>query len=166
VYATTTTALVRAPREDVYRALLDPGAVARWRVPDGMTAEVHEWEPREGGRFRVSLTYRGDLAGDQAGEPAGDQVGKTGAHTDTYAGHFARLVPGEQVVEVMAFESDDAALRTEMTMTTTLREVEGGTEVELLHEGVPDEVRPEDNETGSRMALAHLARWVEGRVAG
>jgi succinyl-diaminopimelate desuccinylase len=149
VYATTVTGLVRAPRTDVYRALVDPRAVARWRVPDGMTAEVREWEPREGGRFRVSLTY------------LGDEAGKSGGRTDTYAGHFARLVPDEQVVEVMAFESADEALRTEMTMTTTLRDVEGGTEVQLLHDGIPDTVRPDDNEAGARMALAHLAAYVE-----
>jgi uncharacterized protein YndB with AHSA1/START domain len=149
MYATTITGLVRAPRSAVYRALLDPDAVARWRVPDGMTAEVHEWQPREGGRFRVSLTY------------VGDETGKSGGRTDTYAGRFSRLVPDERVVEVLAFESDDPALRDEMTMTTTLREADGGTEVELVHEGVPEAVRPEDNVTGSRMALAKLAAYVE-----
>jgi uncharacterized protein YndB with AHSA1/START domain len=150
VYATTTRGLVRAPRAEVYAALLDPDAVQRWRVPDGMTAEVHEWEAREGGRFRVSLTYRGE------------EAGKSGAHTDTYAGHFARLVPDEQVVEVLAFETDDPQLGGEMTMTTTLRDSEGGTEVELVHDGVPDAVRREDNELGSRMALAKLTECVEG----
>jgi uncharacterized protein YndB with AHSA1/START domain len=154
VYATTTTGLVRAPRAQVYAALLDPAAVQRWRVPDGMTAEVHEWEPREGGRFRVSLTYDGDGAG------------KSGAHTDTYAGHFARLVQDEEVVEVLAFETLDADLAGDMTMTTRLRDADGGTEVELVHDGVPDAVDPEDNAAGSRMALANLTAYVESRPAG
>ena len=57
---------------------------------------------------------------------------------------------------------DDPDLREQMTMTTFLRDVEGGTEVELVHDGVPDAVRREDNETGSRMALAKLAAYVEG----
>ena len=149
MYATTTTGLVRAPRTKVYAALLDPDAVARWRVPDGMTAEVHEWDAREGGRFRVSLTYDGD------------EAGKSGAHTDTYGGHFVRLVEDEQVVEVLVFESDDPDLREEMTMTTTLREADGGTEVELVHEGIPDAIRSEDNQTGTRMALDKLAAYVE-----
>ena len=154
MYATTTTGLIRAPRSEVYAALLDPDAVQRWRVPDGMTAEVHEWEAREGGRFRVSLTYRGD------------EAGKSGAHTDTYAGRFARLVVDQQVVEVLAFETDDPDLAGEMTMTTTLRDGAGGTEVELVHDGVPDAVRPEDNEAGSRMAMAHLTEYVERGRAG
>jgi hypothetical protein len=70
-------------------------------------------------------------------------------------------VPDEQVVEVMSFESADEAFGGEMTMTTNLRDVEGGTEVELVHEGIPDAVRPEDNEAGTRMTLANLAAYVE-----
>jgi uncharacterized protein YndB with AHSA1/START domain len=40
---------IKAPRSAVYRALLDPRAVAAWRVPDWMTSQVHAFEPREGG---------------------------------------------------------------------------------------------------------------------
>ncbi|MEU8600261.1 SRPBCC family protein [Streptomyces parvulus] len=141
---------VRAPRPAVYRALLDPAAVAAWRVPDGMTAEVHAFEGREGGAFRVSLTYE---------EPSG--AGKSGARTDTYHGHFARLVPGERVVEVLEFESADPAFQGAMTMTTTLTDADGGTRVEVVHEGLPDAVPAADNEKGTRMALAKLAALVE-----
>ena len=151
MYDQRTTGLVRGSRADVYAALLDPAAVASWRVPDDMTAHVHEWEPVEGGRFRVSLTYRAE-----------GHAGKTDGATDTYSGRFTRLVPDEQVVERLAFDTPDPALRGEMTMTFTLRDVEGGTEVELVHEGVPDAVPPEDNATGTRMSLAKLAAYVEG----
>ena len=143
--------LVGAPRSAVYAALLDPRAIEAWRVPDDMTAHVEELDPVEGGRFRVSLTYR---------DP--ERAGKSGGGTDTYAGRFARLVPDEQVVEVIEFETPDAELTGEMTMTWTLREVEDGTEVELLHEGLPDAVSPEDNATGTRMSLTKLAAHVEG----
>src|ERR1044072_9094474 len=57
MYSTRVLHHIAAPRAAVYRALLDPKAVARWRVPDGMTSEVHLFEAHEGGRFRVSLTY-------------------------------------------------------------------------------------------------------------
>jgi uncharacterized protein YndB with AHSA1/START domain len=150
VYTQHATQLVRAPRSAVYAALLDPVAVASWRVPDDMTATILEWEPREGGRFRVSLTYRAE-----------GRTGKTDGATDTYAGTFTRLVPGEQVVEVLAFDTVDPALQDTMTMTWTLREGDGGTEVDLLHEGLPDVVPPEDNATGTRMSLAKLAAYVE-----
>ena len=151
MYSQTATQLIRAPRSAVYAALLDPRATETWRVPDDMTARVAEWEPMEGGRFRVSLTYRAE-----------ERTGKTEGATDTYAGEFTRLVPDEQVVERIEFETDDPDLAGAMTMTWTLSEVEGGTEVGLLHEGLPDAVPPEDNATGTRMSLTKLAAYVEG----
>ncbi|MFI7407348.1 SRPBCC domain-containing protein [Streptomyces sp. NPDC049627] len=150
MHSTRVSRHVNASRATVYRALLDADAVARWRVPDGMTARVHEFDGREGGAFRVSLTY--DL-------PTG--TGKSDPHTDTYHGHFVRLVPDEQVVEEVEFETDDPALRGTMTMTTTLTDTGDGTDVLVVHEGLPDAVPAQDNETGTRMALANLARLVE-----
>jgi uncharacterized protein YndB with AHSA1/START domain len=116
-----------------------------------MVARVAEWEPVEGGRFRVSLTYRAE-----------ERTGKTEGATDTYAGEFTTLVPDEQVIERIEFETDDPDLKGAMTMTWTLSEVEGGTQVDLLHEGLPDVVPPEDNATGTRMSLTKLAAYVEG----
>jgi uncharacterized protein YndB with AHSA1/START domain len=151
VYSTQVSWHVRAPRQAVYRALLDVDAIAAWRVPDGMSSHVHEFDPREGGSFRISLTY--DTPG---------HAGKSAAHTDTYHGRFLRLVPDEQVIEEFEFETDDPDLRSTMTMTTTLTDAGDGTDVLVRHEGVPDRVPAADNETGTRMALANLARLVEG----
>jgi hypothetical protein len=92
-----------------------------------VTAHVHEYDAREGGRFRISLTYS-----------AAEQQGKSTRHTDTYHGHFARLVPGELVVEVSEFET-------------------------IEHDGIPDALSPADNEAGTRMALANLQALVESR---
>jgi len=142
--------LIAAPRQRVYEALLDPDAVARWKVPAGMTCEVHDFEPREGGAIRISLTYEAE-----------DREGKTSGRTDTYRGRFERLVPGELVVEVDEFESDDPALRGEMTATIRLADADGGTELVAVHDGVPDAVRPEDNELGWQESLARLAALVE-----
>jgi uncharacterized protein YndB with AHSA1/START domain len=152
MYSTQISRHVNAPRADVYRALLDADAIARWRVPDGMSSLVHEFDAREGGSFRVSLTY-----------DAPTSTGKSAPNTDTYHGHFVTLVPDERVVEVFEFETDDPDLRGEMTMTTTLTDADGGTDVVIVHEGLPDSVPPADNETGQRMALDNLARLVEAR---
>ena len=141
---------VNAPRASVYRALLDAQAVAIWMVPTGMSSHVHAFDAREGGAFRISLTYT-----------APDRTGKTVANTDTYRGHFARLVPDERVVEVIEFETEDPALQGEMTATTTLTDAAGGTDVEILHEGVPAGISPADNELGTRMSLDNLAALVE-----
>jgi uncharacterized protein YndB with AHSA1/START domain len=143
---------INAPRSIVYRALLDPHAIAKWKVPNGMTCEVHAFDPREGGSFRISLTY-----------DAPTETGKTTAHTDTYRGRFVKLVPNQQVIEVDEFETTDPALRGEMTVTITLADVDGGTELLATHDGLPPGLSPADNETGWRMALAKLAALVEAR---
>jgi uncharacterized protein YndB with AHSA1/START domain len=148
---TRVTRHVAAPRAAVYRALLDRDAVQRWMVPDGMTSEVHRFEPREGGTFRISLTYDAPAA-----------TGKTAAQTDTHHGRFVRLVPDTEVVQVVEFESDDPALQGEMTITYSLTDAaDGGTEVVGVHEGLPAGVRPEDNELGWSISLGKLARLVE-----
>lgn len=152
MYTTRTSRHIGAPPAAVYRAFLDADAVERWRVPDGMSAHVHEFDARVGGAFRVTLTYE-----------ARDQAGKTGAHSDTYHGRFTALVPDEKVVEELEFETADPALGGTMTMTTTLSPSGTGTEVVMVHEGVPDVVPPADNETGTRMSLDKLAALVEAR---
>jgi uncharacterized protein YndB with AHSA1/START domain len=141
---------VNAPRANVYRALLDARAVATWMVPDGMTSHVHEFDAWEGGSFRISLTYDA---------PTG--TGKTSPHTDTYHGRFVKLVTNEQVVEVVEFETTDPALRGEMTITITLADEDGGTDVLAVHDGLPRGVPTADNEAGWREALAKLAALVE-----
>ena len=141
---------INAPRDVVYRALLDREAIAKWKVPNGMTCHVHEFEPREGGSIRVSLTYD---------EPSG--TGKTTSHTDTYHGRFERLVPNEQVVEIDEFETSDPALKGEMRITITLADADGGTKLVATHDRLPRGLSPTDNETGWRMALAKLAALVE-----
>lgn len=151
--ATTSTRIsrhVNAPRAKVYRALLDARAVATWMVPVGMTSHVHVFDAHEGGLLRVSLTYE---------EPTG--TGKTTAHTDTYHGHFVKLVPNEQVIEVMEFETSDAAMRGEMMVTFTLTDSGRGTDVLAVHDNLPPGLSPADNETGWQMALDKLAAFVE-----
>jgi uncharacterized protein YndB with AHSA1/START domain len=142
---------VNAPRAVVYRALLDARAVATWMVPTGMTSHVHAFDAREGGSFRISLTYD---------TPTG--TGKTTAHTDTYHGRFVKLVPDEQVIEAIEFETTNPALQGEMTITTTLTDADGGTDLDAVHEGLPPGVRAEDNEAGWRSSLEKLAALVEG----
>jgi uncharacterized protein YndB with AHSA1/START domain len=141
---------VNAPRANVYRALLDAHVVAMWMVPTGMTSHVHAFDAREGGSFRISLTYDA---------PTG--TGKTTAHTDTYHGRFVKLVKNEQVVEVVEFETTDPALRGEMTITFSLANADGGTDILAVHDGLPRGLPTADNEAGWRSSLAKLAALVE-----
>ena len=147
---TRVTRHIHAPRPRVYRALLDPDSVQQWMVPDRMTSCVHSFEAREGGTFRISLTY--DLP---------TMAGKTSARTDSFHGRFVRLVPDTEVVQAVEFETDDPAMQGEMTITYTLTDSGTGTDLVGLHENLPPGVPPADNELGWNMSLDKLARLVE-----
>jgi uncharacterized protein YndB with AHSA1/START domain len=123
---------VNATRAMVYRALMDARAVAIWIVPSGMTSHVHNFDAREGGEFRISLTYDA---------PTG--TGKTTAQTDTFHGRFVKPVENELVVEVIEFETTDPALRGEMTITYTLTDADAGTNLLGVHDGLRS-TRPSD----------------------
>ena len=70
-----------------------------------------------------------------------------------------KLVPNEQVVEVIEFETTDPALQGEMTIT--LADANGGTDVLAVHDGLLRELSTADNETGWRSSLTKLAALVE-----
>jgi uncharacterized protein YndB with AHSA1/START domain len=141
---------IAAPPSAVYRALLDAEAVQRWMVPDDMTSEIHEFDPRVGGRFRISLTYN---------DP--DAAGKTAANTDTFHGHFTRLEPDAEVAQVIEFESDDPSMQGTMTVTYYLSRNDEGTLVVGVHQDLPPGVDAEANELGWTMSMDKLAHLVE-----
>jgi uncharacterized protein YndB with AHSA1/START domain len=146
VGSTCITQHVNAPRASVYRALLDARAVATWMVPTGMTSQVHAFDPREGGAFRISLTYDAPTGTDR---------------TDTFHGWFVKLVPDEQIVEVVEFETADPAMRGEMTIAIALADADGGTQILAVHDRLPPGLSAADNELGWRTSLAKLAALVE-----
>jgi uncharacterized protein YndB with AHSA1/START domain len=152
VTTTRLTRRIRAPRAEVYRALLDAEAVQRWMVPDGMTSEVHAFDAREGGEFRITLTY--DVP---------TTAGKTSAQTDSFHGRFQRLVPDSEVEQVVEFDTDDPSMSGEMTITYRLEDVEGGTELTGVHENLPPGVSAADNELGWSISIGKLAALVEGK---
>ena len=119
-------------------------------VPDEMTSEVHSFDGSEGGTFRISLTY-----------DAPTTAGKTSSQTDTFHGRFVKLVANTGVVQVVEFESDDPAMSGEMTITYTLADADGGTDIVGVHENIPPGVAPADNELGFRMSLDKLAKLLE-----
>lgn len=142
--------VIRAPRAAVYRALIDPEALVRWRIPDGMTMRIDAFDGRVGEQYRISLVYE---------DPS--REGKSSERTDTYHGRFVELVPGEKVVEEDEFETEDPALQGPMRITFLLSDTDGGTELAATHEGVPSGVSLADNELGWRMSFNRLRALVE-----
>ena len=137
--------VLRAPPERVYRAFLEPAALARWLPPYGFTATVHHLEPTVGGTHRLSFT---NFA--------------TG-HTHAFGGTYLELVPGERLRYTDRF--DDPNLPGEMTVTVTFAKVLCGTEMSVVQEGIPAVIPPEMCYLGWQESLLQLARLVEPEIA-
>ncbi|MBY3513889.1 SRPBCC family protein [Rhizobium laguerreae] len=151
--STTVSRFIAAPRERIYGAFLDADAVATWLPPDTMKGIVHAFEGREGGAFSMSLVYPDDET---------SQPGKTSDKTDRFEGRFAKLVPDERIVWATVFDSEDEGFSGEMTVSTMLSPVDGGTDVTMVCDNIPSGIRLEDNEEGCRLKLDNLAAFVGG----
>jgi uncharacterized protein YndB with AHSA1/START domain len=136
----------------IYQAMTDPQAIVSWRPPKGMKGEMLAFDAREGGAYRMALIYE-----DQSIQ------GKSSSNVDVVEGRFQEFVPGKRMVEVVTFESDDPAFAGEMTITTTLTPIPGGTEVQIICENVPSGISAADHEAGLTSTLQNLATYTEGR---
>jgi uncharacterized protein YndB with AHSA1/START domain len=138
--------VLRAPPERVYRAFLDPDAVARWLPPHGFTGKVSRLEARVGGSHRMSYT---NFATGQS---------------HAFGGEYLELVPNERLRYTNRF--DDPNLPGLMTTTVTLATVSCGTELDVVQEGIPAAIPTEACYLGWQESLAHLAMLVEAEVPG
>jgi uncharacterized protein YndB with AHSA1/START domain len=149
---TRTSRVIRARPAELYAAFLDPTALVDWLPPAEMTGEIHEFDARVGGGYRMSLFYPPDERSLRAKTSDGEDMVKV---------RFVELTPPRRIVEAVSFVTTDPAFFREMTMTATFEEVSGGTEVTLVCKNLPPGLRAEDNEAGVRLSLAQLARRCE-----
>jgi uncharacterized protein YndB with AHSA1/START domain len=144
--------IILAPRRDIYATFDSGEALMEWRRPASMTARIHHFEARTGGTYRMSLIYGGDAASGQ---------GKSAELEDSFTGRFAERVADRSIVELIEFETEDAAFSGTMKMTTRLEDVAGGTRVTITCEDVPPGIGQADHLDGLREALANLAALLE-----
>ncbi len=144
--------VIKGPQEALYRAFTDPAALAVWLAPGDMTGEVHSFDCRVGGGYRMSLYY-----------PPSEKAfrGKTSEREDRFTARFVELTPPRRIVETITFDSVDPAFSGEMTMVVTFEAEDGGTRVSIVFNDIPSGIRPEDNEPGTRSTLEKLARYVD-----
>jgi uncharacterized protein YndB with AHSA1/START domain len=149
---TRTSRVIRARPEELYEALVDPAALVAWLPPAKMRGEIHEFDPKVGGGYRMSLHY-----------PDGERAfrGKTTDKEDRFTVRFVELTRPHRIVEAVNFDTIDPAFLGEMTITWTFEEVSAGTEVTVSFKNLPPGLRAEDNEAGSRLSLEQLARRYE-----
>ena len=138
--------VLRAPPERVYRAFLDPHAMAKWLPPHGFTGQVHRMDAEVGGEWRMSFT---NFSG-------------RGSHS--FGGKYLELVPGEKLRYSSVF--DDPNLPGEMMTTVTLRKVLVGTEMNVVQEGIPEVIPVEACYLGWQESLTLLAQLVEPEIPG
>lgn len=142
--------VIRATPRALYDAHLDADAVARWRPPAGMRAEVYDFDARVGGGYRMAFAYE-DAA----------VRGKSTDNADVFGGTFVELVPERRIVERVTFESAEAAFAGAMTITTTFHPVATGTLVTCACSDVPEGISADDHAAGIASSLANLAAYAE-----
>jgi uncharacterized protein YndB with AHSA1/START domain len=136
--------VLRAPPERVYRAFLDPNAMAKWLPPHGFTGAVEHMDARVGGSYRISFTNFG--------------TGKSHA----FGGRYVELTPQERIRYTDAF--DDPAMPGEMQVTISLAAVACGTELTITQEGIPPAIPLEFCYLGWQESLSLLAHLVEPEI--
>jgi uncharacterized protein YndB with AHSA1/START domain len=136
--------VLRAPAERVYRAFIDPAAMAKWLPPHGFTGKVQEMDARVGGGYRMSFTNF--------------STGKS----HSFGGRFVELTPYERIRYTDRF--DDPGLPGEMQVTVALRKVDFGTELGVVQEGVPAVIPLEACYLGWQESLVLLAQLVEPEI--
>lgn len=135
--------LVASP-EKVYRAFLEPDALAKWISPNGFACTVHHLEAKVGGTFRAS--FRNFTTND--------------AHS--FSGKYLELVPGERLRYTDHFE--DSGMSGDIEVTITLKKVAVGTDLQIVQDGLPDQVPVEACYLGWQESLENLARLVEPEI--
>lgn len=136
--------VLRTSPERIYRAFLEPDAMAKWLPPYGYTCKVHHMDVKIGGTFRMSFA---DFS--------------TG-HGHSFGGEYRELVPNEKISYTDKF--DDPNLPGEMLTTVSLKQVSCGTELSIVQEGIPEAIPEEMCYLGWQESLAQLARLVETEV--
>lgn len=136
--------VLRATPERVYRAFLDTDAMVKWLPPNGFTAKMHEIDARTGGSYRMSFTNF------------------TTGNGHSFGGKFLELTPHDRIRIADTF--DDPNLPGEMLKTITLTKVFCGTELNILHEGIPDAIPPIGCYLGWQESLTLLAKLVEAEI--
>ncbi len=135
----------------VYHAFSEPGAMEKWLPPAGMVGRMLTFDFREGGSYRMRLTYL---------EPT--LQGKTSDDSDEVNVRLVRLDENKTIEQAVTFESDDPAFSGTMKIIWVFEPAVNGTLVTVRCENVPEGIRQEDHETGLHSTLDNLASFLEG----
>jgi uncharacterized protein YndB with AHSA1/START domain len=137
---------LRAPPDRIYRAFLDPDAMAKWLPPHGFTGKVHSIDAKVGGSYKMSFTNFSN------------------GHSHSFGGTYLELVPNEKIHHTDVF--DDPNLPGTMQVTITLKKGSCGTELNIVQEGIPEVIPVDACYLGWQESLTLLAQLVEAEIPG
>jgi uncharacterized protein YndB with AHSA1/START domain len=130
--------------DKVYRAFIEPDALAKWLPPNGFVATVHQHDAKVGGTYKMS--FRNFTTG----------------HSNAFDGRYVELVPGQRLRYTDRF--DDPTLPGEMQVTVIMKKVSAGTEIEITQENIPDLIPADACYLGWQESLQNLKRLVEPEI--
>jgi uncharacterized protein YndB with AHSA1/START domain len=136
--------VLKSSPDRVYRAFLDPDAMAKWLPPNGFTGKVHSSEPRVGGTYKMSFKNF------------------TTGESHSFGGKYLELVPNERIRHTDRF--DDTNLPGEMVTTISIKQVSVGVELNVVQEGIPEAIPAEACYLGWQDSLTLLAQLVEPEI--
>jgi len=136
--------VLKAPPARAYKGFVDADARVKWLPPYGFTGKVHEYDPRVGGKYRMSFTNF------------------TSGNSHSWGGEFLEMKPGEKLRYSDRFE--DPNMPGAMEVTVTFRKVSVGTEIEIVQSGIPDMIPTEACYLGWQESLEQLAKLVEPEI--
>jgi uncharacterized protein YndB with AHSA1/START domain len=133
--------VVKAPPKKLYRAFLDPAAMAKWLPPDGFTCTVEHLDAKVGGTYKMSFTNF------------------TTGQQHSFGGKYLELIPGQRLRYTDQF--DDPNLPGKIQVTIDLKKVSCGTELTIVQKGIPAVIPTEMCYLGWQESLILLAKLVE-----
>ena len=138
--------VLKTKPEKVYRAFLEPAAMAKWLPPYGFTCTVHHMDAKVGGTFKMSF------------------MNFSTGNGHSFGGQYQQLIPGEFIQYTDTF--DDPNLPGEMVVKVTLKAVVCGTDINIEQSGIPELIPVEMCCLGWQESLAQLANLVEPDIPG
>lgn len=125
--------VINADKPSIFKALTDNSIMEKWFYagPDGWSAAV-DAEVKTGGNFKI------DMIGDE--------------ETYTHTGEYKEVIENEKIVFTWNSQAVEDTL-----VTITLSEVDGGTEVKLVHDFMPNEQMQSNHTNGWTAILERLA---------
>ena len=132
---------INAPCDRVYAAWTDPAQLRQWFGPEKVQTNELIADVRVGGEFRWDLT-----------DPEGEKR--------TMRGEFRELQPGKKIVFTWQWEDDEDWENCISIVTVELSDRDGGTELRLIHEQLPNADSRDGHNGGWNSALDKLEKFI------